>query len=162
MPLAEAIARTIDRFYLAPVAALVPRQTFRYVACGGITYGLFDPVCYSLIYNCIVARRFVYLGSFALSPHIAALALAFPCTFFVGFWLNRRVAFRQSPLRTRTQLFRYFLSVGGSILLTYAGMKCFVEVCGLWPTPAKVLTTFITAVYSYFAAKYFTFRHAQE
>ena len=43
---------------------------------------------------------------------------------------------------------------------TYAGMKFFVDVCGVWPTPAKVVTTLLTALYSYLAAKYFTFRHA--
>lgn len=109
---AEAIGRAIDRFYIGPVAAVVPRQTFRYAACGGLTYGLFDPACYFLVYNYIIAHRFVGLGFAVLSPHIAALALTFPLTFFVGFWLNRHVAFRQSPLRTRTQLFRYALSVG--------------------------------------------------
>ncbi len=90
------------------------------------------------------------------------MELTFPLTFFVGFWLNRHVAFRQSPLRTRTQLFRYALSVGGSVVLTYAGLKFFVEFCGVWPTPAKILTTCMTTVYSYLAAKYFTFRHARE
>ncbi len=100
------------------------------------------------------------LGFVTLSPHIAALALVFPLTFLVGFWLNRHVAFRQSPLRTRTQLWRYGLSVAGSVVLTYAGMKFFVDVCGVWPTPAKVVTTLLTALYSYLAAKYFTFRHA--
>ena len=125
---AEAIGRAIDRFYIGPVAAVVPRQTFRYAACGGLTYGLFDPACY----------------------------------FLVRLRLNRHVAFRQSPLRTRTQLFRYALSVGGSVVLTYAGLKFFVEFCGVWPTPAKILTTCMTTVYSYLAAKYFTFRHARE
>lgn len=162
MRLAEAIGRAIDRFYVAPVAAVVPRGIFRYAVCGGMTYGLFDPLCYFLVYNYIVGHRFFDLGFVVLSPHIAALALVFPLTFFVGFWLNRHVAFRQSPLRTRTQLFRYALSVGGSVLLTYAGLKFFVEVCGVWPTPAKILTTFMTTVYSYLAARYFTFRHAQE
>ncbi len=159
---AEAIGRAIDRFYIGPVAAVVPRQTFRYAACGGLTYGLFDPACYFLVYNYIIAHRFVGLGFAVRSPHIAALALTFPLTFFVGFWLNRHVAFRQSPLRTRTQLFRYALSVGGSVVLTYAGLKFFVEFCGVWPTPAKILTTCMTTVYSYLAAKYFTFRHARE
>ncbi|MDE6374302.1 MAG: GtrA family protein [Alistipes sp.] len=160
MRLAEAVTRTVDRFYFSSVAAFVPRQTFRYAVCGGFTYGFFDPACYSFFYNCVVAHRFVSLGFVTLSPHIAALVLVFPLTFFVGFWLNRNVAFRQSPLRTRTQLFRYALSIGGSILLTYVGLKFFVEVCRFWPTPAKVFTTVITTVYSYFVAKYFTFRHA--
>ena len=137
-------------------------QVFRYVVCGGVTYILFDPVCYFLFYNFIVAHRYVDLGFVVVSPHIAAMILVFPFTFFVGFWLNRYVAFRRSPIGAGTQLLRYLLSVAGSVLLTYAGLKFFVEVCGVWPTPAKMVTTLLTTVYSFLAAKYFTFRHAEK
>ncbi len=161
MRLAESIIRLIDRFYIRPVAALLPRQVFRYAACGAFTYLIFDPVCYALLYNFLVGYRFFDLGIVVISPHIAAMVLVFPCTFFVGFWLNRYVAFRRSTVGTGTQLFRYLLSIVGSILLTYAGLKLFVEGCGIWPTPAKVLTTLLTTIYSFLAAKYFTFRHAE-
>ena len=102
MALAELIIRVIDWFYIRPVAAVLPRQVFRYVA------------------------------------------------------------FRRSPIGAGTQLLRYLLSVAGSVLLTYAGLKFFVEVCGVWPTPAKMVTTLLTTVYSFLAAKYFTFRHAEK
>ena len=98
MALAELIIRAIDWFYIRPVAAVLPRQVFRYVVCGGVTYILFDPVCYFLFYNFIVAHRYVDLGFVVVSPHIAAMILVFPFTFFVGFWLNRYVAFRRSPI----------------------------------------------------------------
>lgn len=160
MRLSQAIIRVIDWFYIRPVASFVPRQTFRYAVCGGVNYLVLNPLLYFLIYNYVVAHRFFDLGFVVLSPHIAALALVFPITFFTGFWLNRNVTFRQSPVRTHAQLVRYALSVGGSVLLSYTGMKFFVEVCGVWPTPANVLTTLLTTVYSYFAAKYFSFRHA--
>lgn len=162
MSLSELIIRGIDCLYIRPVAAILPRQVFRYAACGGFTYLFFDPLCYSLLYNFLVEYRYFDLGFVVMSPHIAAMVLVFPCTFFVGFWLNRYVAFRRSPLGAGTQLFRYLLSIGGSILLTYVGLKLFVEVCGIWPTPAKVLTTLLTTVYSFLAAKYFTFRHAEK
>lgn len=161
MRLSEWIIRAIDWFYIRPVASLVPRQTFRYAVCGGVNFLVLDPFFYFLIYNYVVAHRFFDLGFVVLSPHIAAMLLVFPITFFNGFWLNRNVAFRLSPLRTRTQLVRYALSVAGSVVLTYAGLKFFVEVCGIWPTPAKVLTTLLTTVYSFLAAKYFSFRHAE-
>lgn len=161
MRLSEWIIRAIDWFYIRPVASLVPRQTFRYAVCGGVNFLLLDPFYYFLIYNYLVAHRYFDLGFVVISPHIAAMILVFPITFFNGFWLNRNVAFRRSPLRTRTQLVRYALSVAGSVLLTYAGLKFFVEVCGIWPTPAKVLTTLLTTVYSFLAAKYFSFRHAE-
>ena len=78
------------------------------------------------------------LGFVYMSAPIASLFLVFPITFFTGFWLNRNVAFRASPLGTRTQLLRYALSVAGAILLNYLCMKLFVEVVGIWPTPAKL------------------------
>lgn len=161
MRLSELIIRGIDWFYIRPVASIMPLQTFRYAVCGGVNM-LLDIVYYSLIYNYVVAYRYFDLGVVVLSPHIAAMLLVFPITFFNGFWLNRNVAFRRSPLPQGTQLFRYGLSIGGSVLLTYGGLKFFVEVCGVWPTPAKVLTTMITVVYSFLAAKYFTFRHAEK
>ncbi|HIY68373.1 MAG TPA: GtrA family protein, partial [Candidatus Alistipes intestinigallinarum] len=62
MRLAEGITRLIDRFYIRPVAAILPRQVFRYAACGGFTYLIFDPVCYALLYNFLVGYRFFDLG----------------------------------------------------------------------------------------------------
>ena len=160
MRLAEAIGTLIDRLYIPPVRFLMPRQTFRYAVCGGMNYLVFDPIFYALIYNCVIAHRYVDCGFVVLSPHVAALVLVFPITFFIGFWLNRHVVFRYSPLRTRVQLGRYLLSVAGSIVLTYVALKFFVEVCGIWPTPSKVLTTILVTIYSYLIAKYYSFRSA--
>lgn len=157
MKLASLIIRTIDWCYVAPATWLMPRQTFRYAACGGLNMVL-DALWYFVLYNFVVAHRFVDLGVVVISPHILSMCLVFPITFLNGFWLNRYVAFRESPLSGRTQLVRYALSIVGSVLLTYAGLKFLVEVCGIWPTPSKVITTFITVIYSYLVAKYFTFR----
>ncbi len=162
MRFADAIIAWIDRLYVPPVRSLLPRQTFRYAVCGGLNYLVFDPLFYSLIYNFLVAHRYIDCGFVVLSPHVAALGLVFPITFFVGFWLNRHVVFRFSPLQTHTQLVRYLLSVTGSIVLTYAGLKFFVEVCGLWPTPSKLPTTGIVTAYSYLVAKYFSFQNAKK
>ena len=160
MVLAQLITRLIDCFYWRPFRQFVPLQLFRYAACGGLNMVL-DAVWYFVIYNFVVAHRYFDLGVVVLSPHIASMLVVFPITFFNGFWLNRYVAFRRSPLSGKTQLFRYVLSILGSVLLTYAGLKFFVEVCGFWPTPSKVLTTGVTVVYSFLAAKYFTFRGCQ-
>lgn len=161
MALAKLITTVIDCFYWKPFRPLLLLQTFRYAACGGLNMVL-DAVWYFVIYHYIVAERFFDLGVVVLSPHIASMLVVFPITFFNGFWLNRNVAFKSSPLSGQTQLFRYALSIVGSILLTYAGLKFFVEVCGFWPTPSKVLTTILTVIYSFLAAKYFTFRGALE
>ena len=157
MRLAEMIGRTIDLFYIPPINRLVSRETFRYGACGAANMAL-DLVLYYLIYHYVVAERFIDLGVVVMSPHIASLAVVFPITFFNGFWLNRNVAFRRSELPRGRQLWRYALSVGGSILLNYVGMKLLVERAGVWATPAKAITTVISVAYSYLAARYYSFR----
>lgn len=156
MTAAERIGRTIDFFYRWPFNRLFSRELFRYAACGGGNM-LADALFYYLIYHYVVAGRYLDLGFIVMSPHIASLAAVFPFTFLIGFWLNRNVAFRGSTLRTRTQLGRYLLSVGGAIVVNYLCMKLFVEACGFWPTPSKLMTTVVSALYSYAAARYFTF-----
>ena len=118
---------------------------------------LLDTLWYFLLYHYVVCERFINLGIVVMSPHIASLCLVFPITFFTGFWLNRNVAFRVSHLRTQKQLFRYALSVVGSIVINYLCMKVFVELFNIWPTPSKMLTTVISVIYSFLVARYFTF-----
>lgn len=156
MSIATHIVSFIDRIYPKSVARLVPPQIFRYGCCGVLNMTL-DAVWYFIIYNFIVAKRFVDLGFVTISPHILSLAIVFPITFFCGFWLNRNVAFRVFTLSTKRQMFRYAMSVAISILLNYVSMKVLVEYFGFWATPSKVLTTIICTVYSYLIGRYYTF-----
>ena len=43
MRISELIIRFIDWFYRKPVAAILPRQTFRYIVCGGANV-VFRPI----------------------------------------------------------------------------------------------------------------------
>ena len=156
--IADAARRAVDSLYVGPLRRMMPQQTFRYGVCGAATYFVFDPLAYFIIYNFVVRKRIVHFCTFAVSPEIAALAVVFPLTFAVGFWLNRNVAFRGSPLGRGTQLWRYALSIAGSIALNFLLMKLFVRGFGFWATPSKVLVSAVCTVYSYLAAKYFTFR----
>lgn len=153
----QLLIRLVDWLYIAPFKRLVSRDIFAYGLCGGANMAL-DTLWYFVIYHYIVAERFIDLGVVVVSPHIASLIVVFPITFFTGFWLNRNVAFRATEYKTRGQLIRYALSVLGSIALNYLCMKLFVEHLYIWPTPSKMLTTAVTVVYSFLAAKYFTFR----
>lgn len=146
----------IDTLYIKPLERVISRQMFGYFLCGAANMAL-DTLWYFLTYHYVVMERNIDLGIVVISPHIAALIIVFPITFFTGFLLNRYVAFRATQQRTTKQLFRYALSVVGSILLNYALMKLFVELCYVWPTIAKMMTTIIVALYSFLAAKYFSF-----
>lgn len=53
MRISELIIRLIDWFYRKPVAAILPRQTFRYIVCGGANV-VFSWVCYFLVYNFVL------------------------------------------------------------------------------------------------------------
>ena len=158
MNVAQLLIRGIDLLYIPQIRKIVSRDIFGYGICGGANMVL-DTFWYFVLYHYVVCEQFVDLGIVVMSPHIATLCLVFPITFFTGFWLNRHVAFRVTHLRSRRQLLRYALSVVGSIVINYVCMKLFVESFHLWPTPSKMLTTVITVVYSYLAARYFTFRN---
>lgn len=157
MAIAEKISHVVDSLYIRRLEPVISRQLFRYGVCG-VTNMALDTLWYYVIYHYIIALRFIDLGVVVVSPHIASLIIVFPITFLTGFWLNRHVAFQVTAYRTRGQLIRYALSVVGAILLNYVLMKLFVEHCHIWATPSKMLTTVISSVYSFLAAKYFTFR----
>lgn len=156
MQIASKIRCAIDSFYIKPFSQLLSPQIFRYAVCGAANMML-DLVWYFLIYHFVVAKQFVYLFDFVISPHVAALLIVFPITFLTGFWLNRYVVFQAWQYSGVKQILKYALTVVGSMLLNYVCIKFFVEVCAIWPTPAKALTTLVCVVYSYMLGRYFTF-----
>lgn len=156
MGISQCLVRCVDALYIPVVRRFISRDIFGYGLCGG-TNMVLDTIWYFVIYHYIVCERYINLDFIVVSPHIASLCIVFPITFFTGFWLNRNVAFRVTHLQTRRQLIRYGLSVIGSIVINYVCMKLFVEIFHIWPTPSKMLTTLLSVVYSFLAAKYFTF-----
>ena len=156
MWLAQRLINIVDALYIKPLHGLISRNLFGYGLCGAVNMAL-DIVWYFLIYHYVVCESYVDLGFVVISPHILSLFIVFPITFFTGFWLNRNVAFRATHIGSQKQLFRYALSVVGSILINYVCMKLFVETFNIWPTPSKMITTLISVCYSYLMARYVTF-----
>jgi len=150
------INRIIDFFY-PPFRNFFNRQTFGYAACGGGNT-LLDIFLYFIAYNFILDKEIVYTPIVAISPHIAAFLISFVITFPLGFFLSKYVVFSESDLRGRVQLVRYFSLVLACLLLNYIFIKFFVEYIGIFPTPAKILTTIFVVAFSYLSQKHFTFR----
>ena len=166
---AQIITKIVDFFY-RPFRKYIPQQLFRYAACGGGNMVL-DWVLYFILYNFVVGHDLVYISlpfassphhliasPICLTPHIMSLLIVFPITLFTGFWLNKYVTFTQSSLRGYNQLLRYILIVIVNLLVNYFGLKLFVEVCGIYPTPSKMIVTIITVAVSFFGQKYFSFK----
>jgi hypothetical protein len=98
------------------------------------------------------------LGFVAISPHIAAFLIVFPITFITGFLLAKYITFTSSPIKGKTQLLRYMITVAGAIFLNYILLKIFVEYLLIWPTVSKIIITVIVVIYSYMMQRYFTFK----
>ncbi len=153
------LTRFVDSFYWRPVRSVMPRQTFRYIACGGINW-VISTVCFWVAFNFIFAKQHVDLGFLVVASHTAALGISVVVSFLIGFWMQKNISFQGSPLRGRTQLFRYFLSNLVAALITYALEKLFVEVCHIFPTVAFMIIYLTTAVLGFLVQKHFTFRGA--
>ena len=156
----DKILNFID-FFHKPFEKWINKQTFRYLACGG-SNTLLDIFIYWFSYHYILMENAVELGSITISPHIAAFMISFSISFPLGFTLAKYVVFQESNLRGRVQLFRYALLVATCILLNYIFLKLFVESFGWFPTPSKVVTTIIVALFSYFSQRKFTFKVKKE
>ncbi len=150
------IIRIIDWFYF-PFLHFIPREVFRYAITGGLNM-IFDLCLYFIFYNYLLDKQVVELGFLAISPHIAAFLIVFPITFTTGFLLAKYITFTASELRGRIQLFRYGLTVAGSILLNYIFLKLFVEYFDWYATFSKGVTTIIVIIYSYIFQRYFSFK----
>lgn len=162
--IAQIITKIID-FVYSPFQKYIPKEIFRYGACGGGNMVL-DWVLYFLTYNFIIGHELVtfHLSVFnfqftqVLTPHIASLCIVFPITLLTGFWLNKYVTFTQSSLHGARQLIRYIMIVAVNLAVNYFGLKILVETVGWYPTPSKICITLFTIVISFLGQKYFTFR----
>lgn len=160
------LTRFVDRFHVG-ILRHIPLQTFRYLACGGLNFGVYIAV-YAVSYNFVFAKRVVDLGVWgtaghiALSPHIAALGIALPLNVLAGFWLQRNISFRLSPLRRGVQFSRYVATTIVLLVVTYCLTKLFVDGMGIFPTVAQAMIYTLTAVFGFAAQKHFTFRGARK
>ena len=135
----------------------MPLKTYRYAVCGGSNL-LLDILLYFIVYHFVLVKEDLDLGFIVLSPHIAALFIVFPITLLTGFLLNKFIAFSESTLQSKTQLRRYIMVTAGAIVLNYLLMKLFVDVMDFYPTPAKVLTTGLSVIYSYNLQSRYSFK----
>ena len=162
--LAQFITKIID-FVYSPFQNYIPREIFRYGACGGGNMVL-DWILYFVTYNFIIGHELVSVQfsvfsiqyTQVLTPHIASLCIVFPITLLTGFWLNKYVTFTQSSLHGARQLARYIMIVALNLSVNYFGLKLLVETVGLYPTPSKICITLFTVIISFLGQKYFTFK----
>jgi putative flippase GtrA len=150
------LLKIIDFFY-PPFSRWLSIDTFRYLVSGGTTL-VTGIVAYYIIYNLVLHQKNIQLSFVLITAPIAALVIETMITLSVGFLLNKYLIFTASNLKGRVQFFRYGSVVATNFLLNYALIKVMVEAFAFYPTIAKVITSMILAVFSYFSQKHFTFK----
>ncbi len=156
MTLQTLLLNIIDFFY-QPFRKLIPEQLFRYGVSGCANMAL-DWVLYFICYNFVFRHNNLDLNFVTISPHIASLIVVFPITLLTGFWLAKHISFKESTIRGSKQLIRYISVVLANLLINFVCLKLFVDFCGFYPTPSKMLTTFITVAFSFVMQKFYTFK----
>jgi len=155
------LALKIIDFFYPPFQRWLSLHTFRYMASGGTT-ATTGIIVFYIAYNYLFHQKDVALNIEHLPKLItaetAALLVETPITFFVGFFLNKYLVFTQSNLKGRIQLFRYGSVVATNFLLNLALIKIMVEGFGFYGSVAKIITTFILIIFSYFSQKHFSFK----
>ncbi len=153
----DIILKVVDFFY-PPFAKLMPRHTFRYLACGSSNTLLDIAIYYCSYHYLLHGEEISFLRLFNISPHIMAFICGFCITFPLGFILSKYIVFPDSQLRGRIQFFRYAVLVMVILGMNYGFLKLFVEVLYFYPTLAKVVTTIIVAIFSYISQRNFSFK----
>jgi len=159
----QRLTALIDRLHDVAFHRLVPRQTFRYLVCGGVNF-VVTIACYAAAYHVVFGKQNFALpwGLAVVSPHVAAIGLSLPVNILVGFWLQQGVSFRPSPLKGRVQLFRYAVTTAAALAINYALTKLFVEAWGIYPTVAQMIIYCVSAVFSFVVQKHYAFRGAKK
>ena len=170
------IIRFIDKFHFV-FKWIMPLKTYRYAVCGGSNF-IFDTLLFFYCHNYFFQKQDFNLGLFVLGTEKyvsfqkeyfdlsllvftssdRSLLLVYPITLISGFLLNKYITFTTSNLKSLVQLKRYIMVSIGSLFIVYLLMKVFVDVIGIYPTPAKILTTILAVIYSYILQNKFSFK----
>lgn len=155
---------TVIDFCHIPFAKIIPKQTFRYIACGG-TNTVLGLLLYSFLFVHVFhqAEYLNVFGDFKITSRVAAWAIQFCFNLPVGFLLSSYVVFPESQIHGRVQLFRYIMSTIIFIVMSYVLTKVFaIAIPVVRADIANIFVALITTVLSYLTQRFFTFKITEE
>lgn len=146
----------IDFFY-SRFKNVMPLTTFRYAVCGGLNTVL-SFIVYFMAFRFLLKEKNLHFDFYVFTPHAAALFISFLFSFPFGFFLLKYVVFRDSNVKGRVQLLRYFMIYLFNLALNYILLKVLVEILYIYPITAQIIATIIIIIFSYLAQRHFTFK----
>ncbi len=135
----------------------IPKQSYLYMACGGLNLAL-DMLLFFIFYHYVFFATNFKTPFFTFSPHIAAFFAAFILTTPTGFFMSRYVVWTNSTVRGRHQLISYFAVVILCTVLNIGFLKLLVEYFHFYPLPSKIITSVLVVTISYILQRYYTFK----
>jgi putative flippase GtrA len=157
----ELLSKAVDRLYFPFLRRFLPQELFRYGICGTAVV-LLDWLLFWFCYNYLFVQENRDTGYFVFSAYTLSKLISAPVAALAGFWLQKNITFRASPLRGATQFFRYLLVFCVNFLVNILIGKDFLfEYFGLWATPANMTVTVLSILFTFLMQKYFTFRSAR-
>lgn len=135
----------------------IPKQSFLYMACGGLNL-VFDMSLFFIAYHFIFHAQNFRTSFYTFSPHIASLFFAFCFSTPAGFFMSRYVVWTNSSVRGKKQIINYLSVVLLCVVLNVGFIKIFIEMFHFYPLPARLLTSVIVVTTSYFLQRFYTFK----
>ncbi len=154
MSIRKSIHSFIEFFYF-PFFRFIPMQTFKYAVCGGST--VLVSLLVSNFFFYFVLTQHAYKFIFNFEKQTVAFMAGFFASFPIGFIFNKYIVFTKSSLKGRIQLFRYGLTVLGSLGLDYLFFQLFTKGFQWNFAVSRLLAVALVVIYSYFTQQYFSF-----
>jgi len=135
------------------------KTTYYYAACGSGNL-VSSWILFFLFYQFLFRKHVFYIAfiDYSISAYTLSAFLCFIIAFSLGFTLMKYVVFTKSGLKGRIQLFRYGLSSLVTSFTNWVILKAFIELLGIYPSIANVMSSCIVVVMSYLIQRNFTFR----
>ena len=149
----RAILLTIREWFFK----FIPRQSYLYMACGGMNL-VFDMALFYVAFHYIFHAQNFKTPIFTFSPHIASFLFSFSFSTPTGFYFSRYVVWTNSTVQAKRQAINYFSIVVLCIFLYVVFLKLFIEEFHFYPLPAKIATSVIVVATSYVLQRYYAFK----
>ena len=152
------IRKILNLFY--PLASrFFDKTTYYYAACGSANLVL-SWILFFIFFQFIFQKKIFYVKfiDYSISAYTLSSFLCFIIAFVIGFLLMKYVVFTKSGLKGRIQLFRYGLSSLITWVAHWLILKTFIEMLGIYPSIANIMSSCIVVIISYLLQKKFTFK----
>ena len=152
------IRQILDVFYPL-VGRIFDKTTYYYAACGTGNLVL-SWILFFVFFQFVFQKRIFYVSliDYSLSAYTLSSFVCFIIAFAIGFLLMKYVVFTKSELKGRIQFFRYALSSIITWVAHWLILKTFIEMLGIYPSIANIMSSCIVVIISYLLQKKFTFK----